>query len=161
LILLIGAFLHPLVERAFTPWDLSVDAPFLLMFWIALRRGPLAGTAYGFLLGLLRDLGNFAQLGATSLALSLGGFAVGRLRDKIDRDNLPIRLLLLILAYLFVQAVFLLPRSGWSPAAAAPAWFRYALPGSLLNALAYTASLLVVWIFREGVALLHEPAGRR
>ena len=139
---------------------MTVDYPFLLLFWIAMRRGALAAVFYGFCLGLLRDLADFSQLGATALAFTCGGFALGKLRDKIDRENLGIRLLLVVLSTLLVQAVFLLPRSAWSVPEALVAWFRYALLGSLLNAAVYALSLVVVWLIREGLALLHEPMAR-
>ncbi len=160
LLLLLAALFHPIVERWLRPFGLVVDYPFLLVFWISLRRGRSPGTFYGFLLGLLRDLGNFAVLGASALGYAFAGYLVGDLREKVDRENLGIRLALLVASYLLVQAVALLPHSGWSLGTALWAWVRYALPGSLLNAGVYLLSLLVVLILREGTALLHEPVER-
>ena len=145
LLLALLALFHPITERWLAPWQITVDYPFLLLFWIALRRGRTPGTFYGFFLGLLRDLADFSQLGAAALAFSVGGYAIGSLREKIDR----------------VQAVFILPRSGWSPGAAFLIWLRYALPGGFLNAAIYFLSLVVVWLVKEGLALLHEPVERR
>jgi len=161
LLLALLALFHPITERWLAPWQITVDYPFLLLFWIAMRRGRTPGTFYGFFLGLLRDLADFSQLGAAALAFSVGGYAIGSLREKIDRENLAIRLLLLLLGYLLVQAVFILPRSGWSPGAAFLIWLRYALPGGFLNAAIYFLSLVVVWLVKEGLALLHEPVERR
>lgn len=160
LFLVLAALFHPIVERWLRPWGLSVDYPFLVVFWIAIRRGRSPGALYGFLLGLLRDLSNFAVLGGSALAYCLAGYLVGDLREKVDRDNLGMRLALLIVAQLSAQAVILLPQSGWSIPAAFWAWWRYALPGSVLNALVYLLSLLVVLALREGTALLHEPSER-
>jgi rod shape-determining protein MreD len=157
-LLVLAALFHPIVERWLRPWGLSVDYPFLVVFWIALRRGRTPGCFYGFLIGLLRDLGNFSVLGSSALAYSLLGYLVGDLREKVDRDNLSTRLALLVAAVLAVQAIALLPMSGWSPGAALHAWWRFALPGSLLNTLVYLLSLLVVFLLREGSSLLHEPA---
>ncbi len=157
-LLVLAALFHPIVERWLRPWGLSVDYPFLVVFWIALRRGRTPGCFYGFLIGLLRDLANFSILGTSALAYSLVGYIVGELREKVDRDHLGIRLVLLVAAVLAVQAISLLPMTGWSPGAAFWAWLRFALPGSLLDALVYLLSLLVVSLLRGGTALLNEPA---
>ncbi len=157
-LLLLAALFHPIVECWLRPWGLSVDYPFLVVFWIALRRGRTPACFYGFLIGLLRDLGNFSVLGANALAYSLVGYMGGDLREKVDRDNLGMRLTLLVAAVLVVQAVALLPMSGWSLGAALHAWWRYSLPGSLLDMFVYFLSLLLVFLLREGSTLLHEPA---
>lgn len=160
-LLVLAALFYPQTEDWLRPWQLTVDYPFLLLFWIALRRGVLSGILFGFCLGLLRDLADHAQLGATALAFTIGGFGIGKLRDKIDRDNLATRILLLMLSYLVVKAIFFLPFKDWSLPAAVQAWLRFALPGSILNAAVYLLSLGIVWFVREGAALLHEPTARR
>ena len=160
-LLALAALYYPITERWLQFWQLNVDYPFLVLFWVAIRKGHRPGVLFGFALGLLRDMSDFSQIGATALAFSVGGFAVGKMRDKIDRESLPARLLLLVAGYLLTQAVFLLARSGWSPAAGAIAWARYALPSSLLNAAVYGLSLLIVELIREGLALLNEPLARR
>lgn len=157
-LLLLAALFHPIVERWLRPWGLSVDYPFLVVFWIALRRGRTPGCFYGFLVGLLRDLGNFSVLGTSALAYSLVGYVVGDLREKVDRDHLGMRLALLVASVLVVQAISLLPMSGWSPGAAFHTWWRFALPGSLLDMLVYLTSLLLIFLLKEGSTLLHEPA---
>lgn len=160
LLLLLLALFHPLTERWLRPFGLSVDYPFLVVFWIALRKGRSPGAFYGFLVGFLRDLGNYSVLGGSALAYSLLGFAVGDMREKVNRDDLGTRLTLLTLSSLLVQAIFLLPRSAWSLADAFWAWWRYALGGSLLTTLAYAAILFLVHLLREGARLLHEPPQR-
>jgi rod shape-determining protein MreD len=157
-ILVLLTLIYPLSETWIAPLGLRLDFPFLLLFWISIRRGKMPGTFYGFFLGLIRDLADFSRLGATSLAFSLGGYLIGSLRLKIDRDNLGIRLLLLIFTYLITQAIFLLPCTDWSIPAAFQAWIRFSLPGSILNAAAYLLTLFVVHLLREGLVLLHEPA---
>lgn len=159
-LLLLLALFHPIAERWLRPWGLGVDYPFLVVFWIALRRGRSPGALYGFLVGVLRDLGNYSVLGGSALAYSLLGFAVGDMREKVNRDDLGTRLILLTIASLIAQAIFLLPRSAWSLADAFWAWWRYALGGSLLTTLVYLAILFLVHLLREGARLLHEPPKR-
>lgn len=160
LLLLLLALFHPITERWLRPWGLSVDYPFLVVFWIALRRGRSPGALYGFLIGLLRDLGNYSVLGGSALAYTVIGFAVGDLREKVNRDDLGTRLILLALAVLGGQAIFLLPRSDWVIADAFWAWTRYSLLGALLTALVYAGILFCVHLLREGTRLLHEPSQR-
>jgi len=160
-LLVLAALFYPITERWVAPWQITVDWPFLLLFWIAFRRGRVAGCFYGLLLGLLRDLADFSQLGATALGFTIGGWLLGTLREKVDRESLGVRLLLLAVVYLIVQAVFLFVRAGWSPGAAVLAWLRYALPGSVLTAAGYLASLLIAAFLREGLGLLREPLDRR
>ncbi len=129
LFLVLAALFHPIVERWLRPWGLSVDYPFLVVFWIAIRRGRSPGALYGFLLGLLRDLSNFAVLGGSALAYCLARHLVRDLREKADRDNLGMRPALLILAQPSAHAVILLPQSGRPPPPPLRGWRRSAPPG--------------------------------
>lgn len=160
LLLILLALFHPITERWLRPWGIGVDYPFLVAFWVALRRGRSPGALYGFLIGLLRDLGNYSVLGASALAYSVVGYAVGDLREKVDREDLGTRLILLGVASLVGQAIFLLPRSEWALGAAFWAWCRYSLLGALLTALVYLGILFFVHLLREGTRLLHEPPTR-
>ncbi|MCP4545897.1 MAG: rod shape-determining protein MreD [bacterium] len=158
LLLVLGTIFYPVTEKWFAPWGVSVNYPFLLLFWVTIRRGRTPGTFYGFFIGLLRDLSSSTELGASALAFSLTGYLIGGVREKIDRENVAIRLTLLAGSYLVCQAIYLMPRMDWSLPAAGAAWVRYALPGSVLNALVYLLTLLLVRGLSEGLALIHEPA---
>jgi rod shape-determining protein MreD len=160
-LLSLAALFHPITETWLRPWSLTVDYPFLVLFWIALRRGPLVGTVAGFLLGFLRDLADYSLLGVSSLAYCIGAYGVGAVREKVDREDLPTRMTLLALAYLLTRAIALLLRSDWSMGVAALTWLRYALPESLLCTLVYLIVLIFVWLLGEGARLLHEPSARR
>ena len=161
LLLALATLYHPIVETWIHPGGITVDYPFLLLFWIALRRGPMEGALAGFALGMLRDLADYSMLGVSSLSYSVGAYAVGAVREKVDRDNLPIRLALLVLAYLWTRGLALLPGSDWSPLAAALSWLRYSVPESLLCAFVYLLILSFVWVLKEGARLLREPNARR
>ncbi len=53
------------------------DLLLLLVFWIALREGQIAGTLAGFAIGVLMDLVLPGALGLSAFAKTLAGFVVG------------------------------------------------------------------------------------
>ncbi|MEO5616453.1 MAG: rod shape-determining protein MreD [Candidatus Eisenbacteria bacterium] len=70
---------------------------FVTVVW-ALRRGEASGTLLGFVLGLAADLDAGHWLGRHALALSLVGYATGRLGHTLVRDRTRTHLVLLVLA---------------------------------------------------------------
>jgi len=54
---------------------------------IALLRGTIVGAAGGFFAGLLVDTARLAQLGLTSLVLTLAGYWIGRYGETTGRDR--------------------------------------------------------------------------
>jgi rod shape-determining protein MreD len=58
----------------------------LLVYW-ALATGPMAGTAAGFLVGLVADAGLGRGLGLQSGLLSLAGYVVGHAGKRLTGDN--------------------------------------------------------------------------
>ena len=70
---------------------------FVTVVW-ALRHGEAAGTFFGFIIGLAADLDAGHWLGRHALALSLVGYATGRLGHTLVRDRMSTHLVLLALA---------------------------------------------------------------
>ena len=56
---------------------------------VAVIRGPAAGETFGFTAGLLIDALGAHLFGANALALTLIGYAVGRLRRQMDASLAP------------------------------------------------------------------------
>lgn len=101
---------------------------FVTVVW-SLRRGEGAGTLLGFVLGLAADLDAGHWLGRHALALSLVGYATGRLGHTLVRDRTRTHLVLLALATLAHQL--------WVAAfesSLLPSW-RYVLTRVLVSAL--------------------------
>jgi rod shape-determining protein MreD len=66
---------------------LMLDAlAFCTVVW-ALRHGDAWGSSFGFTLGLVADLDAARWLGRHALALSLLGYAVGRLSSTLVRES--------------------------------------------------------------------------
>ena len=156
-ILILVALLHPLLENLISPWGIAPDLIYLIVFWIAMRRGRVAAMLWGFSLGLLRDLGDFSILGASSLAYASAAFLLGVLRDRLDRENLIMRALLFLLGAVLAQLLFLLVAAGSGPSHLALLWLKSGWPVSLLSLLIYFLVLGGVWLIREGLDRFREP----
>lgn len=70
---------------------------FVTVVW-SLRRGEAGGTFFGFVVGLAADVDAGHWLGRHALALSLVGYATGRLGHALVRDRTRTHLVLLALA---------------------------------------------------------------
>jgi len=158
LAVILAAFLfRPLLERWISPWGVNPDFPFLLLFWIAIRRGKLPALMWGLAIGLLRDLADFQQLGASSLALCASGYLLGALRDRIDRSSLVMRVMLFVLGSLTAQALFLAMALDSSFRFLFSAWLKRGLPVTILSLVAYLAILGAVFVARGGLRVFKEP----
>jgi len=105
---------------------------FVTVVW-SLRHGEAAGTFLGFVVGLAADLDAGHWLGRHALALSLAGYATGRLGHTLVRDRTSTHFVLLALAtlahQLYISAFemsivaswpFVLQRAGIAALATAP-----------------------------------------
>jgi len=156
-VLILAVLLHPLLESLISPWGIAPDLIYLLVFWIAMRRGRVVAMLWGFGLGLLRDLGDFSILGASSLAYASAAFLLGGLRDRVDRENQLMRALLFLLGALLAQLLFLLMAAGSGPTHLALLWMKTGWPVSLLSLALYFLVLAGVWLAREGLDRFREP----
>ncbi len=74
---LIGALIHVLVLPVIALSGVVPDVLLVLVFWVALRHGQVAGTVAGFAIGLLLDVVMQGGLGVHAFAKTLAGFVVG------------------------------------------------------------------------------------
>ena len=112
----------------------------------AMRWGPLWGSILGFALGLNLDAVRLDDFGASGLALTIAGFAIGKMRDSLYLD-LPVLDVLLILGAA-LWAGFVVAAVGQHESLAAfEDRFFYEVPLSAL----YTAALggLVFRLLRD------------
>jgi len=157
LAVILGCFLlHPLLERWISPWGIAPDFPYLLIFWIAIRRGKLPAMFWGLAIGLLRDLADYQILGASSLALSVSGYFLGAMRDRVDRGSLAMRVMLFLPGALMAQALFLIVSLGGSPIFLFMQWIKHGVPAAFMSLLAYLIILGVVFVARGGLRMFRE-----
>jgi len=155
-VILIAFLLHPLLEKSLSPWGIAPDFPFLLIFWIAMRHGKLPALFWGLGIGLLRDLADFERLGASSLALSVSGYFLGFMRDRIDRSSLAMRVMLFTLGSLMAQLLFFGAFLDWRPWPILLEWLRHGLPATLLSLAVYLLILGAVFLARGGLQVFRE-----
>lgn len=76
--------------RGKAPWP---DLALILLVYGALRMGKMGGVKLGLVGGFTEDLLSYGALGANTSAMSLIGFAMGKLREDIISDSITSRTL--------------------------------------------------------------------
>jgi len=138
----------------------SVDLIPLLVGAIALLAGSSAGALSGFATGLVLDLALGRHLGASALALSVVGYAIGRYREEHD----PAHGLMAVPVAAAATAGYAVMMAGVSfllgvEASVSPLVLREALVTLLLNGLlAVPAFALVERVLRP--VLIADPLAR-
>ncbi len=86
---------------------------FATVLW-ALRHGASWGSSFGFVIGLAADLDSAHWLGRHALALTLIGYAMGRLANTVVRESPRTQWVLLCIATAAHQSwVVLFEMGGW------------------------------------------------
>ena len=93
-VLVVFFLLQAVFSDALTFGRIGPDFPLLIVAYFAVFRGSIAGSVFGFVVGLLQDLFNPSFLGLNALTKTLVGFALGRAGAQTERDH-PIFLLAL------------------------------------------------------------------
>lgn len=87
------------------------DFPVIALVLLALSAGAVPATVGGFVIGLVQDLGNPPLLGLRSLCKSVLGFGLGRLRGRLVHGVVAVDAVMIIVAVLLHDFVFLLVQS--------------------------------------------------
>lgn len=87
------------------------DFTIIALVILALAEGSFAGTAGGFTMGLIQDLATPNLLGLHALSKTLLGFAVGRLRGRLVYGMPVVEGLVIALAALSHDTLYLLVQS--------------------------------------------------
>ena len=122
------------------------DLLLAMVVYLSLLRGPVAGVAAGFTLGLLQDAQSHHGLGLNAMAKAVVGYAISFTWEGLDRESAYTQMAVLFGAGLLHNLVFLALYSGSQLAATPGLWLRIGLPGALYTAVA--APLLVAVLGR-------------
>lgn len=102
-------------ETLLGPWiaikGIAPDFALIALVLLGLAAGTVPATVGGFVLGLVQDLANPDLLGLNALCKTFLGFGVGRLRDRLVYGMPVVEVLLLVLAVVVHDIVFLLVQS--------------------------------------------------
>ncbi len=90
---------------------ISPDFSIIALVILSLAAGPMPGTVGGFFLGLVQDLSNPALLGLHALCKCTLGFSLGSLRTRLVHGLPVAEGVVVALAVLFHDLVFLLVQS--------------------------------------------------
>ena len=101
------ALVAPVVDIAGRAPDFTIIALVLL----ALSTGPLPATIGGFAIGLVQDLANPPLLGLRALCKCTLGFGLGRLRGRLVHGVVVVDAVMIVLAVLLHDFVYLLVQS--------------------------------------------------
>lgn len=99
----------------------------------ALQQGPIRGALYGFILGIVVDLGNPGFLGLNALTKTVVGYGVGRMGSAASPGSVVMFVVFLAAAFAhdaLYYIMFLWPRMGGAFASI----FTVALPSALYTA---------------------------
>jgi len=115
--------------------DVSPDFIVVCVILFGLQRGPIQGSLFGFLVGLLVDLGNPGYLGLNALTKSLVGYAGGRLGAATSPGTVVLVFVIFLAAFghdVVYFLVYLWPRVD----SAMVSIFTNGLPSALYTAVA-------------------------
>ncbi len=87
LIILSLIIFQTFIADAVTIGGIKLDLSIVILVYVALRRGPVSGVIFGFLIGLLADIFTPQVLGGGALVKCLIGFGVGSFKDNLYLDS--------------------------------------------------------------------------
>jgi rod shape-determining protein MreD len=129
-------------------WGIRPDATVIVLVYVALALGPVAGALCGFLVGLAEYGILSTSMSSMPLAGTLVGFLVGRYGGKIVHESYLVQMLIIFLAVVIMDIV----NFAWYDPAGLPfVLARYTLPDGL-----YTACAGIVLVF-----IVHRIMGLR
>jgi rod shape-determining protein MreD len=115
--------------------SVSPDFVVVCVVLFGLQRGPIGGSLFGFIVGLIVDLGNPGFLGLNALTKSVLGYASGRLGSATSPGVLVLFIVFFVAAFahdVLYLIVFMWPRVG----SAFLTMLTVALPSALYTAVA-------------------------
>ncbi|MBE0565271.1 MAG: rod shape-determining protein MreD [Krumholzibacteria bacterium] len=127
-------------ETLVGPWidirGISPDFAIIALVLLGLAAGAVPATVGGFVLGLVQDLANPTLLGLNALCKTGLGYLVGRARGRLVYGLPVVEILVLVLAVVAHDLVFLLVQSRLSDDAFLTPLFTRTLPTALYTGVA-------------------------
>jgi rod shape-determining protein MreD len=114
---------------------IAPDFTVLAIVLLAMAEGPRAGAIGGFVVGLVQDLAVPTMLGLHSLCKTLLGSVVGRTRGRLVYGLVLVEALLVLVATLGHDTLFLLVQSRQNSEVFLGPWFADAIPTAVYTAL--------------------------
>ncbi|HTM00180.1 MAG TPA: rod shape-determining protein MreD [Candidatus Omnitrophota bacterium] len=112
--------------------------------YLGWMRGPIAGTAGGFLVGLIQDLDAPGPLGLNALSKTIVGFAVAKAGFRVHRANVGVRFAFFLFAMLAHDVIYFAASSLGDFGLFAKQMLTIAVPSALYTALVVLVILALV-----------------
>jgi rod shape-determining protein MreD len=120
-------------------WGIRPDSTVIVLVYVALGFGPVAGALFGFMMGLAEFSILSASMSSMPLAGTVVGFLVGRYGRKIMHESYAVQILIIFLAVIVTDVINF---AWYDPDALSVVLARYTLLGAL-----YTAVVGVIMVF--------------
>lgn len=112
--------------------------------YLGWMRGPIAGTAGGFLVGLVQDLDAPGPLGLNALCKSVVGFLVAKAGFRVHRSNLGVRFAFFFIAMMIHDLIYFAVSTSGDIGKFFYQMFRVALPTAIYTSLIVVLLLMIV-----------------
>lgn len=149
-LLLLAFILQSTIAHSLSVFSARPDFILLILVYIGLSHGPVAGTLMGWMVGLLQDFyGPAVNLGLNALCKTLVGYLAGYGKERLYKDSLLNVLGLLIVAVILHDLVYYLIDTHYDVTRLGAMVWRYTLLSSVYTALIGAAIALGV-AYRRG-----------
>lgn len=106
IILLVALLLQATLARRIAIGGIRPDLLVAYVVYLGWMRGPIAGTAGGFCIGLYQDLDAPGPFGLNALSMSVVGFLTAKTGFRVHRSNAGVRFVFFMAAMLVHDFVY-------------------------------------------------------
>lgn len=114
LLILLALILQTTLFTKIGIWGVKPDSSLILIVYVALGLGSLAGSVFGFLLGLAHLSILSASVASVPLAGTVVGFLVGKYGTKIMYESYIVQLLIIFVSVLVFDVINLAWADPWT-----------------------------------------------
>ena len=153
LIIALALLLQSVLFGRYAIWGVKPDfAMLLLIFLVSDSDEAVSGILYGFIIGFICDMYSPDFLGANSFTMSLMGFFLGLIRERLTVEHYSVKAFVTFIACLVHDVIFLSFYTKFNHSMMLNLFIRESISGAV-----YTSVILVImfilweWIISGGV----------
>lgn len=107
LIIILGLLAQSIVAGRFNIYGMRPDIAMLLLLYITAKSNAFEGVMYGFLIGFFQDVYTPEYLGSNALTMSLLGFMLGFVRERVTIEKIMVRIFVTFAACIVHDLIYL------------------------------------------------------
>jgi len=108
LIIALGLLAQSVVAGRFDIYGVRPDLTMLVLLYITSTSNAFEGVLYGFLIGFFQDVYTPEYLGYNALTMSLMGFMLGFVRERVTVEKVMVRILVTFAACIVHDLLYLI-----------------------------------------------------